>query len=116
MLNKKKSLFRVTTKAVFLLVLYCLQVFAQDDPNPDSPTPVLLSGTDANRVLAIESGKWGGKVPQTGQQAFRVRQKSFITIFVTNLDLLPDGGANAIRIYLKAAALQISNIFLCHHH
>lgn len=102
------SYFRVFPKfcCAFLLFICFCSVFvfaAEDDPNPDSPVPVLLSDSvDSSRLLAVEESNWDGNFPQrmSQQKAFKVGQKSVITLFVTNLDLLPDEGANAFRVYL----------------
>ncbi|HEY0049763.1 MAG TPA: DUF1800 domain-containing protein, partial [Pyrinomonadaceae bacterium] len=44
---------------------------------------------------------WNGNLPKASQQAFRPGQKSVITLFVSNLDLLEGEGANAFRVYLN---------------
>ena len=58
---------------LFLLVTSVLVLggYAQDDPNPDSPTPSLLSSSDRTRVLAVNSRSWNGGIPTTGVSAFR---------------------------------------------
>ena len=99
-MNRKYSFFLTSSRALLLLFCFCFVAFGADDPNPDSPTPVLLSETDATRVLAVEAGNWNGNLPKSAQRAFRVGQKSVVTLFVTNLDLLEGEGANAFRVYL----------------
>ncbi|HLM01476.1 MAG TPA: DUF1800 domain-containing protein [Pyrinomonadaceae bacterium] len=104
-MNRKFSFF-LTSRCVFLLLIFfCPAVFAaanDSDPNPDSPVPVLLAETDSARALAVEHGIWNGSLPKTSsRRAFRVGQKSLITLFVTNLDLLEGEGANAFRIYVN---------------
>ena len=44
----------------FLLLVFCfsVQIFAEDDPNPDSPTPVLLSQPGSTQVLAADDENW----------------------------------------------------------
>jgi uncharacterized protein (DUF1800 family) len=100
-MNRKYSFFLKSSSALLLLFLFFSAAFGADDPNPDSPTPILLSETDASRVLAVDAGNWNGNVPKAAQKAFRVGQKSFVTLFVTNLDLLEGEGANAFRVYLN---------------
>jgi uncharacterized protein (DUF1800 family) len=84
------------------LLLFCfgLTVFAETDPNPDSPVPILLNASDATRVLAVEAKNWNGNLPRKSPGAFLPDRDTIITLFVTNLDLLPDEGANAFRVYL----------------
>ncbi len=104
-MNRKFSFFPGLNPVFLFLLLLCPAIFAADDPNPDSPTPVLLSQSDATRALAVEYASWGGNLPKASTppqaQAFRVGQKSVITLFVTNLDLLEGEGANAFRVYLN---------------
>lgn len=77
-----------------------LAVLGQQDPDPNSPAPDLLSGSDATRVLAVNTRGWDGDLPQSGRLTFRPSRSTSITIFVSGLQLLPDEGANAVRVYL----------------
>lgn len=93
-----RALLRLLT-ALALVAAVSLGVAAQDDPDPNSPTPVLLSEYDSTRALA--QTKRGSRridpsrIP-TGQ-AFE--RSSKVVIFVNNLDLMVDEGANAFRVY-----------------
>ena len=86
-----------------VLVLFSLvAAAAQDDPDPNSPTPILLSEKDSTRAIASPVGK--------NRNTFLVRSSSRIfwpdqkiELFVTNLALLDGEGANAFRIYMKDA-------------
>ena len=78
-----------------LVLLFAVSIFAEDDPNPDSPTPVLLSRANSVQVLAAN-----GKGVSTKQTVFRAEPQTVLTLFVTNLDLLETEGANALRVYL----------------
>ena len=78
--------------------LFALAVCAEDDPDPDSPTPVLMSQSNSSQVLAINSPSWKGKLPKTSAQMFRPSQ--IVTLFVTNLDLMENEGANSLRVFL----------------
>jgi uncharacterized protein (DUF1800 family) len=84
--------------ATFLLIF---SVSAQeDDPNPDSPTPVLLSETGSTRALAVASESVGRtNLSKTKSAAFSANSK--ILLFVTNIDLMPDEGANAFRVNVE---------------
>ncbi len=84
-----------------IFICFCsVQIFAEDDPNPDSPTPILLSQTDSSQILAVDGADWKGKLPKQSQTLFRASPKNFITLFVSNLDLMENEGANALRVYL----------------
>ncbi len=89
--------------------------YAQQDPNPDSPTPHLLSSADRSRILAINTRGWDGGIPASGGLVFRPSRTNSVTIFVSNLQLMPGEGANSIRVYLtqrsgKSFELQIDQI------
>jgi uncharacterized protein (DUF1800 family) len=94
-------MFKFHFKAIaFLVLLLSFSAAAQTDPNPDSPVPVLLSYGNSDRVLAVADDRWLGGVPTAGEEVFRPGPKSFITLFVTNVELLPKESANAFRVYL----------------
>lgn len=78
-----------------------MAIFAETDPNPDSPVPVLLSSqTDSTRVLAVSGDNVGTKMPRTSENIFYPGEKSVITLYVTNLALMQNEGANAFRVFL----------------
>ncbi|MGQ0543667.1 MAG: DUF1800 domain-containing protein [Blastocatellia bacterium] len=84
-----------------LIFLSAITFSAQEDPNPDSPVPVLLSGTDSSRVLAVRSRSVRGRIPTFGNQVFVPSRNTEISIFVRNLDLMQDEEANSVRVYLR---------------
>jgi uncharacterized protein (DUF1800 family) len=88
--------------SIIFLMIFCFGIpaLAETDPNPDSPVPILLSDYDQTRVLAVEAKGWRGNLPRKSQTAFTPDRNTIITLFVTNLDLMADEGANAFRVYL----------------
>ncbi len=96
-----KFSFRKLYLFPILVAICAVCVFAQEDQNPDSPTPGLLSSADRSRLLAVNSRGWDGGVPSSGNLVFRPSRTNQITIFVTNLQLIPGEGANALRLYLN---------------
>ncbi len=102
-MKSNKSRFSIYIFCVFLLLAATfLPVLAQSDPDPNSPTPVLLSETDSTRALAVSSKGFKGELPEKlASRAFNPGKKSKVVLFLTNLDLLPDEGANAFRVYLE---------------
>ena len=94
-----KSVYKLTL-LLFSIFLFSVQSFAEDDPNPDSPVPVLLSQTGSSQILAVDGTKWDGTFPKSSQIVFRPGQKNLLTLFVTNLDLMQGEGSNALRVYL----------------
>jgi uncharacterized protein (DUF1800 family) len=92
--------FRKSCLVFFVLTLFAFAGFAQDDPDPDSPTPSLLNTTDMTRVLAVNTRGWDGSVPLSGSTVFRPSSTTSVTIFVSNLHLMPGEDANAVRVYI----------------
>ena len=95
-----KLAFRKLYLFPFLVAILALGICAQEDPNPDSPTPSLFSGFDRTRILAVNTRGWDGGVPASGGSIFRPSRTNSITVFVSNLQLMPGEGANSIRVYL----------------
>ena len=84
---------------IFLLVF---PAAAQDDANPNSPTPILLSETNSSRALAADADSFRrGSLPKPEARAFDLYQK--VMLFVTNVDLMDGEGANAFRVYVEDA-------------
>jgi hypothetical protein len=107
--------FRKWSLFIAILALSAPGLLAQIDPNPDSPTPGLISMSDPTRVLAVNTRTWDGDLPSSGQQVFRPSRSTSITMFVSGLELMPDEGANAVRVYLtqrngKTFELQTSQV------
>lgn len=83
-----------------LLLLPLFQGVAQEDPDPNSPTPVILSQADSTRALtALPARSRRSGSLRASDAAFAPGGK--VTIFVTNLDLMKDEGAGAFRIYAE---------------
>lgn len=108
MTNKKRRIFRKTLFVFLFISLSAFRIFAELDPNPDSPRPVLLSESNSDRVLAVRGKNARGALPARAQQTFIPGANSVITLFVTNVDLMSDEGANAFRFYL---AHQNGNVY-----
>jgi uncharacterized protein (DUF1800 family) len=79
-----------------LLLLPLFQALAQEeDPDPNSPTPVILSQSDSTRALTSLSAK--SRRTRPSDQAFGL--DSTVTIYVTNLALMKEEGSTAFRLY-----------------
>lgn len=92
-----RRFWRILTSVV-LVSLTSIAVIGQD-PDPNSPTPVLLSERDSTRALAGEAGKIRGVKDLTRAVAPAFQLGDTVDIFVTNLDLMEGEGANAFRVY-----------------
>lgn len=84
--------------AFILLALAASAAFAQEDPDPNSPTPILLSESSTTRALASpESGNGRYYVKRITSQAFEPNTR--IALYLTNIKLMKGEGANAFRVY-----------------
>lgn len=99
MLSKKTRFLWQILSVGFVVFLSILPTFAQD-PNPNSPTPVLLSQSGSLRALATTRTNVSSRdLSKLGSQSFRSGSK--VTLFVANLELMPGEGANAFRVYVE---------------
>ncbi|MGI8812916.1 MAG: DUF1800 domain-containing protein [Pyrinomonadaceae bacterium] len=92
---------------IFLATLMFLSTaaFAQDntDPDPNSPTPVLLSENDSTRALVSAPNQRKGRTaPLAASRAFALGNK--INLFASNIALMDGEGVNAFRINVEDAA------------
>lgn len=95
------SIFRVST-ALLLLAAAALGGLAQDDPDPNSPTPILITENDSTRALAQPARSSRRTGPsRIRSQAFASNSKT--VLYVTNIDLMEGEGANAFRVYVNDA-------------
>lgn len=95
------SIFRVST-ALLLLAAAALGGLAQDDPDPNSPTPILITENDSTRALAQPARSARRTGPsRIRSQAFASNSKT--VLYVTNIDLMEGESANAFRVYVNDA-------------
>lgn len=88
-----------------LLILFCVSALVAQTrgsraaENFNSPTPILLSETDSTRALT--ENPFGREFGRTGKtvEPKAYQPGSTITLYVTNLALLPGESANAFRVY-----------------
>lgn len=103
MRSERSRLFGRIFGACFVIALLVFPGFAEDDPNPDSPTPVLVSVSDSTRALAVSGKSWRGNLPKESSRVFDYGANSIVTLFVTNVELTKEEGANAFRVYIQDA-------------
>ena len=94
-----KTPARLRILAACMFVCLCaLGVLAEDDPDPNSPSPILLSQVSSTRAVAVPDSDIGRvDLMKTDSRAFDPNAK--VTLFVTNLTLMPSEGASAFRVY-----------------
>ena len=86
--------------ALLVTVLAVFVTAAQNDPDPDSPTPVILSYSNSTRALAVD-GRASKRIDLNKIPARAFQPDSTITLFVANLSLMEGEGANAFRVYAQ---------------
>ena len=102
MVSRKSRFFQRILGAFFVVFLLAFPTLAEDDPNPDSPTPILISQPNSTHALAFAANKSRrGNLSDTRVRPFASDSK--IVIYATNLDLMKDEGANAFRVYAEDA-------------
>jgi uncharacterized protein (DUF1800 family) len=103
-MNRKqsKSLNKILN-ALLISLLLSLPILAETDPNPNSPTPVLLSAPDSTRALAISETEKSlrGGLPKAQNNAFDLDSR--VILYVTNVELMKGEGAAAFRVYAQDA-------------
>ena len=95
-MNSRKLFFKILLSGLAATLLTA-SFFAQSDPDPNSPTPVLLGGGPDHRALAVEAGKNPGDLPALDTRAFE--PSSDIDLFISEVDLMENEKANAFRVY-----------------
>jgi uncharacterized protein (DUF1800 family) len=99
MVPRKSRLVLLAAGALLIISSIAVPMAAQsEDPDPNSPTPVLISMEDSVRALALPRSRYGRRMDlKTARTAYA--PGSQIVLFVTNLDLMKNEGANAFRVY-----------------
>jgi uncharacterized protein (DUF1800 family) len=107
-----RDLRQVYWKCLGILATACLfSLFgisanaAADNELFESSIPVLISEETSTRALTVNPDSWKGRLPDTNPKTAR-RSEIFppgsrVVVFVTNIDLLPDEGANAFRVFAE---------------
>ncbi len=101
-MDSSNSRFLRGALSVFLLIFpLVFPALAQEDSDPNSPTPVLLSMNNSTRALADELNSARRDRRLSKDQALAFSPGSKIVIYATNVELMPDEGANAFRLYVQ---------------
>lgn len=85
---------------ISLLCVLSVSLFAQEDSDPNSPSPILLSIEDTNRVVAVDANK------TERVNLFKVKENAFapeseVVLYLTNVELMKGEEANAFRLYAE---------------
>ncbi len=88
--------------ASLVIFLMTAAIWAETDPNPDSPTPILISEPNTLRAAATgNSDLRRVNLSKIKSRAFDLNSK--VTLYVTNLDLMEGEDATAFRLYVEDA-------------
>jgi uncharacterized protein (DUF1800 family) len=100
-MESRRSLSLLRFLAALLMASFCtVAAVALDDPDPNSPTPVLLSYSTSTRALAVSEGA-SRRVDLSAIPERPFPPNSRVVLFVANLSLMPGEGANAFRVYAQ---------------
>ena len=90
------------TSLIIFTAFYAVKAQANGDPNPDSPTPILISEANSNRALATAPEKLINadvNFSKIKSPAFRLNSNALL--YITNVDLLDGENASAFRVYAE---------------
>ncbi|MGH9946411.1 MAG: DUF1800 domain-containing protein [Pyrinomonadaceae bacterium] len=95
---KTRHVFRLPT-VIFAISIFCFSGFAQIDPNPNSPEPVLLTKNTSARALASSDLRYRDpkELARSSDEAFIPGTK--VVLYATNFAFMRGEGANSIRVY-----------------
>lgn len=97
---KSRNFLRIFT-ALIVSTIIAIPIAAQDDPDPNSPTPVLMRAPNSKtRVLAVSAENIDRPTPNS-PSAESFPPNSRVAIFVQNIELMEGEGANAFRVIVE---------------
>ncbi|MEO6587786.1 MAG: DUF1800 domain-containing protein [Pyrinomonadaceae bacterium] len=92
------------------MIIFSVSTFAENDSDPNSPIPILISQKDSARALANFKNETVTGARLTGKTISDFRDenaggafdyKSEIVIYITNYQLMNGENANAFRVYIE---------------
>ena len=92
----------VSVASLVLISALPLRAQTENDPDPNSPTPVLLTVENSSTALAVPRSR-NLRMPLSKVQPVAFAPDSTITLFVTNVSLMKEEGATAFRVYAEDA-------------
>lgn len=91
--------FQIISAILFVIASFSLPAFSQDDPNPNSPTPVLLSGFDLGKTADSEKPKKSSSAKSRTNTTEPLYSK--VVLYVANVELMAGENASAFRVYVE---------------
>ncbi len=101
--RKRTKTFQRVLEGLFVSILLAFSTLAQTDPNPNSPTPVLLTAPDSTRALAVKQSNKSSddRLPAAENNSFDLYSR--VVLYVSNVELMNGEGASAFRVYAEDA-------------
>ncbi len=88
--------------SVFVLAfILAIPAYSEQDVDPNSSTPILISEPDSTRALTTSLRSVNQKRTLNQSNVFNLNSK--VVIYFTNVDLMEGEGANAFRVYIEDA-------------
>ncbi len=103
MMNRKSRLSWQILSTSLVIFLLSFVASAETDPNPDSPTPVLISESKESLRALATSAERLGQINPLGLKSRAFMPNSRVVLYATNLEFLAGEGANSIRLYVEDA-------------
>src|SRR4026209_1878275 len=89
-----KNLLRILATAFLSITCLAYLALAQTDPDPNSPTPVLLNAADQTRAPPVRPA---ANSPDTSEERFNANSRA--VLYVTNGRLMKGEVQTAFRVY-----------------
>jgi hypothetical protein len=100
--RSSRAIVRIVTAITTALSLASF-VVAQSDPDPNSPTPILLTEVKTTRAIAVAADRNFGNINTSYVPDLAFQPGSKVVLFVKNIQLLAGEGASAFRINVEDA-------------
>src|SRR5687767_2299039 len=97
----RDRLSRILSPVLVAIIFLVISAAAQDDQNPNSPTPVLLSTNDSSRVLAVNAPAKLSRGLKSLASPTSFPRNGKAVMFVTNIRLMKDEDHTAFRVYAE---------------
>lgn len=101
MKDKLFSMMQLAFAAILLSIFAAFPAWSQDDPDPNSPPPVLVRGSDPTRALVSRVRKFGGSISAIDQSRSAFPLNSKVNIYISNIELMDGEDARAFRVYAE---------------
>lgn len=103
MVSRRLHFLLYALSAFLIVFVMNLPAMAQEDSDPNSPTPILLSADDSTRALALPVGSSFPINSKKIQAPEAFAADTNVVLYVTNVELMKGEDATAFRLYSEDA-------------